>query len=725
MEDAYCSLKLRQKEAVEQILNFNQPVDRTTDFAGTSFDAKNFWKILIYDDRGRDIVSPLLSVQELRAQGVTLHLNLHGKRDAIGAVPAVYFCEPTEQNVVRIAQDLADNLYSAYHLNFTHPVPRPLLERLASLAMGTGNAHKISKIHDQFLDFLTVDDRCFSLGLQDTLFKYSSPSADETQIGDLVGTVCDGIFAALVTMKVLPVIFCNSGGPSEAIARKLDEKIRQSLASRDSAFARLQFMSLDSSATVFGGKRPALVLLDRGVDLSAALRHTATYQALLEDTLRTTRTSVFVPPEDDTGTTASDSAGDTRYPLNKANDSFWAAHCDSEFHEAVEATSVQLKAVRAQEKAIRQQGGGGAGAGAGGEDAFSPAATIRPEDLSKTLESLPEILKQKKLLEQHTNILHAAMARIAARRLPEFCALETEILRSSAVPDEKELAAMIAAPLDSTTGRQGDESALVHDKLRLLAIALLEAGAGLSDEQRHGLENLIREAASSASTSATANSLSAADAGGESSGRSEAGSAGITTPTQTVDGVLTFLKMHGALAAGSEKGNDKLSTGAGGLVSPLNKGFGWANSLVSNVVKTVQSTYKGSDRALLPIVRVLDAIIGAGAGKDHPIDGMRFDPKLQTQVKLGGGSGASGSGGGNGGGKGSGGGAPNTVFRAAVVFVVGGGTIGEYQEIQKWASGKNKAGSGSQQRQVVYGATDMLKPEQMLQQLGRIGRQME
>lgn len=32
------------------------------------------WKILVYDRTGQDILTPLLSVQELRAAGITLHV---------------------------------------------------------------------------------------------------------------------------------------------------------------------------------------------------------------------------------------------------------------------------------------------------------------------------------------------------------------------------------------------------------------------------------------------------------------------------------------------------------------------------------------------------------------------------------------------------------------------------------------------------------------------------
>ena len=32
------------------------------------------WKVLIYDSLGQDVISPLLKVNEIREQGITLHL---------------------------------------------------------------------------------------------------------------------------------------------------------------------------------------------------------------------------------------------------------------------------------------------------------------------------------------------------------------------------------------------------------------------------------------------------------------------------------------------------------------------------------------------------------------------------------------------------------------------------------------------------------------------------
>ena len=55
---------------LKQMLNLNM-VPST--FIKTS-SADLAWKVLVYDELGQDIISPLLTVKELRDLGVTLHV---------------------------------------------------------------------------------------------------------------------------------------------------------------------------------------------------------------------------------------------------------------------------------------------------------------------------------------------------------------------------------------------------------------------------------------------------------------------------------------------------------------------------------------------------------------------------------------------------------------------------------------------------------------------------
>ena len=127
------NVKELQTKVITRMLRLHQP-DPLSTSASTSSSPPSFdpltsggWKVLIYDQLGSDILSPLLSVSELRRLGITLHINIKQKRDAVPDTPAVYFLSPTQANIDALLADLSQSLYSGYHLHFTSSIPRPLL----------------------------------------------------------------------------------------------------------------------------------------------------------------------------------------------------------------------------------------------------------------------------------------------------------------------------------------------------------------------------------------------------------------------------------------------------------------------------------------------------------------------------------------------------------------------------------------------------------------------
>lgn len=81
------SLRDRQIASIEKILSLNHnegedgaAVEPTSD--GVSIpttallneDGEPIWKVLVFDNLGRDIISSVLRVNDLRSRGVTIHL---------------------------------------------------------------------------------------------------------------------------------------------------------------------------------------------------------------------------------------------------------------------------------------------------------------------------------------------------------------------------------------------------------------------------------------------------------------------------------------------------------------------------------------------------------------------------------------------------------------------------------------------------------------------------
>ncbi|CAF3188904.1 unnamed protein product, partial [Rotaria socialis] len=238
------SLRDRHIATLKQMLNLNTSSLSLMKSTGTDL----AWKVLIYDELGQDIISPLLTVKELRDLGVTLHVSLKSDRDPVDEIAAVYFIMPTKDNIARIGKDLAEGLYESYYLNFIAPIPRDLLEDLATAALESNVQQNIAKIYDQYLDFITLEDDllCLRQAGRDSIsyFALNRPQMLDVQMDQIIGTIVDSLFSVCVTLGSVPIIRCPKGEAAEIVGEKLDKKLRENL--RD---PRNSLFSSDSMAT--------------------------------------------------------------------------------------------------------------------------------------------------------------------------------------------------------------------------------------------------------------------------------------------------------------------------------------------------------------------------------------------------------------------------------------------------------------------------------------------
>lgn len=80
------SLRDRQIASLKKILNLNETVDQKEDDEphanGTAAvaapllnsEGEPIWKVLVFDDLGRDVISSVLRVSDLRSLGITMHM---------------------------------------------------------------------------------------------------------------------------------------------------------------------------------------------------------------------------------------------------------------------------------------------------------------------------------------------------------------------------------------------------------------------------------------------------------------------------------------------------------------------------------------------------------------------------------------------------------------------------------------------------------------------------
>lgn len=172
------SLRDDQIKSLTAILTLNDNTTTSLNVNGTSNAAAiPTWKVLIMDKLAQDILATSLRVQDLRDQGVTLHMlvsesklqdplltqssqqshrQLHSDRPSLPDVPAVYFVSPTLANIQRITADLQKGLYASSYINFTSALSRPLLEVFADTVAKDGTVEGVQQVCLELAPRLTL-----------------------------------------------------------------------------------------------------------------------------------------------------------------------------------------------------------------------------------------------------------------------------------------------------------------------------------------------------------------------------------------------------------------------------------------------------------------------------------------------------------------------------------------------------------------------------------------
>jgi len=423
-----------QRAAVLKMLNLGEAADQT--FAAST------WKVLVYDKFCQEVVAQLLKLGGLRNRGVTLHLNINSERLPVADVPAVYFVEPTEQNIAKIVEDLSKNLYESCYVNFASAVPRPLLEDLAKNALEAGGAQKVSGIFDRYISFVSLSSTLFSLNLPAAYSTLHTTQLEERVMRQYVERIVDGLLSVVATLRVLPVIRCPPGEAAQMVAERLEERIRELLAK--SAVAAELFAAAKTGAEAPGSSRPLLCILDRDLDLVTMLNHTWTYQAMVHDVLGMRLNKMQVPVENE------DSSAPPKvrsYDVDEA-DAFWTTHAGDQFPEVLNAVP---KAIEDFEKKRAEMSGSGQQ-----EDAMAPG-------LAAAINALPEMTEKKRSIDMHTNIAHALVAEVKARELDRYYEFEDQLPSQSLGTSVSQLEQLL------TSSQKGT----LADKLRAIMVLVL------------------------------------------------------------------------------------------------------------------------------------------------------------------------------------------------------------------------------------------------------------
>ncbi|KAK6067548.1 Sec1 family protein [Seiridium cupressi] len=689
------SLRDRQIASLKKILNLNQAADQNDDDEphanGTSAGAaplltsegEPIWKVLVFDDLGRDVISSVLRVSDLRSLGVTMHMHLSGSRHPIPDVPAIYLLEPSPKNLESITSDLQKGLYSPAYINFTSSIPRPLLEDFASQTATAGTAEHIAQLYDQYLNFVVSEPDLFSLGMQkeNTYWALNSAKTKDEELDHVVDKIVSGLFSVVVTMGVIPIIRCPKGAAAEMIAAKLDRKLRDHvLNSKDNLFSS---NTRPTSSASTPASRPVLIILDRNVDLNPMLSHSWTYQSLVHDVLnmKLNRITIETPVDEQNPTKG---VSKKAYDLT-ATDFFWEKNASMPFPQVAEDIDAELTRYKDDAAEITKK------TGASSIEDLQNDTSASAQHLKAAITLLPELRERKAVLDMHMNILAALLTGIKNRQLDSYFQMEEDVMKQTK-------AQVMEAIKDETRGNQP------LDKLRLFIIWFLSTEHEVSRADWTQFEEALKAAGADTMSlayirqvRATTKMTQLTTINNPSQPATQAGSDLFGRFSNLSSRLTDRVKDAGVTLPGGFN-LDSLSGALKNLI-PVNRDL-----TITKIVESVMDPQTASSSALAKTEGY-----------------MFFDPRsanargtmpTPSAVRAGTGSTPGGLPGTQGPGMAASFGQRRQGYTDAIVFVVGGGSMDEYGNLQEWI---NRTGGERAKKRAIYGATEIMNATEFVQ----------
>jgi len=693
------TLRDRQIASLKKILNLNETVETSDKDEAQAHsllapvapvldsEGNPIWKVLVFDDFGRDVVSSVLRVSDLRTMGVTMHKHIATARHPIPDVPVIYLVEPNAQNLKSITTDLEKGLYSPAYINFLSSLPRVLLEDFATQTAAAGTSEQIAQLYDQYLNFIVTEPDLFSLGMQKehTYWALNSATTSDAELDRVVDRIVSGLFSVVVTMGVIPIIRCPKDAGAEMVAVRLDRKLRDHIVnSKDNLFS--------STKQAAPSSRPVLVLLDRNIDLTAMLSHSWTYQSLVHDVLNMKLNKITVEMPIDENNPAKGTSKKI-YDVS-SSDFFWTKHAGAPVVEAADSVDAELLKWREESAAMTKK------AGASNFEDLQNETSAATQHLKAVIGELPEMQERKATLDMHMNILTAIFNGIKNRQVDNFFQIEEEVMKQT----KEQIMEVIKGE------ERGNDPV---DKLRLFIIWFLSTEQELNRTEFEGFSKALEAAGADVSSlpyvrhvRATTKMTQLATVNKTTN---QQGSTDLFGRFSSISSRLTDRLKETGVHTGLQTNFESLVSGVKNFL-PVDKDL-----TVTKIVESIMDPSTASSSAIAKTENYLyfDPRSANARGTMPPASAMRSGGVGTAPGGLPGAAGA---------GHSASFGQRRQGFSEAIVFTVGGGSMEEYGNLQDWVA---RTGGERARKRVVYGSTEIINASEFIkEELERLGKEV-
>ena len=238
------------------------------------------FKILLFDDKAFNILSPLLKIYYLREFNISLTLNIKDNREKVSDIMAIYIISLTKDNLEYIYEDIKNQTFDNFYINFisydtSDNNYKNMLDDFYAKIASLENNSSIYKISIIPIDICLYHPKIFSLNLKKPYLLLNSPNISDNIYQNYLSKISIGLFSALFLMKTYPVVKYHKGFFGDDIIKKIQNEF-------DYLFKMSPEIKEEFKLTK-NAKRTLLLILDRDIDLPIMLHHACSFAAMVND----------------------------------------------------------------------------------------------------------------------------------------------------------------------------------------------------------------------------------------------------------------------------------------------------------------------------------------------------------------------------------------------------------------------------------------------------------
>ncbi|KAL2234000.1 protein transport Sec1a isoform X1 [Sesamum indicum] len=348
-----------------------------------SADSKSSWKVLIMDKVTVKVMSHSCKMADITDQGISLVEDLFRRREPLPSMDAVYFIQPSKENIVMLLSDMSgrEPLYKKAYIYFSSHVPKDLLTRIKNDA---SVVPRIGALREMNLEYFSIDSQAFITDHERALEElFGDNAADSRKFDACLNVMASRIATVFASLKEFPYVRYKA---AKGLDSASDNNSRALVPAKLAAAIWNHITTYKSSIPNFPQTETCeFLIVDRSVDQIAPVIHEWTYDAMCHDLLELEGNKYIHEVPSKTG-------GDPekKEVLLEDHDPVWLELRHAHIAEASERLHEKMTNFTSKNKAAQLQ--------------QRDANELSTRDLQKMVQALPQYNEQMEKLSIHVQI---------------------------------------------------------------------------------------------------------------------------------------------------------------------------------------------------------------------------------------------------------------------------------------------------------------------------------